>query len=414
MSSPSRSPSLVSTNSSILATSDEDFKLDPAPVHLIAPAERMIPFGPVDGSLSCLETDKAVEEWAEFKAWKQQRGDLQATNTESPSAPRCEHERFFLPAQHIFFLVSNTVYSVPRAPFEWHSSAFTGKGLSRDDPLILEDITVSHFDNFLSILYPYAYGVYTASTVEEWTAILHLANKWRFESIRTLAITHLLPIATDVEKIILGRQYEIHEWLGDAYFTLCMRDQSLTKEEGRRMQVDDIIEISAIRHQFRRGVQPSTAPPLLIADVCARFGLTAPCAAVSPPPSMESAESNPVYHVHVDGGLDGSNLTPLTHGMGTSAAAEELMVVAEELNSEARVKAAAKIKRAQRAKEKELIDHAVDAYYSSPAYRNLPINDRYRNVAYEAIKEIKKEEYKQTVRDFIATYISENSQSTSL
>ncbi|KZP33826.1 hypothetical protein FIBSPDRAFT_664960, partial [Athelia psychrophila] len=118
------------------------------------------------------------------------------------------------------------------------------------DPFILDNIKAAHFDNFLSILYPYTYGVYTANTVEDWTAILHLADEWSFQSIRALAITHLLPIATDVEKIILGRQYAIDEWLGDAYLAVCMRDQSLTKEEGRRMQVDDIIEISAIRHQF--------------------------------------------------------------------------------------------------------------------------------------------------------------------
>ncbi|KZP33842.1 hypothetical protein FIBSPDRAFT_846990 [Athelia psychrophila] len=304
-----------------------------------------------------------------------------------PSAPCSEHERFFLPAQNIFFLVSNTLYSVPRAPFEWHSSAFTGKGLSRDEPFILDDIKAAHFDNFLSILYPYAYGVYTASTIEEWTAILHLANEWRFDSIRTLAITHLLPIATDVEKIILGRQYAINEWLGDAYFALCMRDQSLTKEEGRRMQVDDIIEISAIRHQFGQGAPTNTAPPLLIADVCARFGLPAPCAAGNPPLPMAT---------------------------GTAAdPAKEPVLVAEELNSKARVKAAEAIKRAQRAKGKELTDRALEAYYSSPAYNNLPLTLWHREMACEVIKEVQREEYKHTVHDFIATYISENSESTS-
>ncbi|KZP08620.1 hypothetical protein FIBSPDRAFT_874381 [Athelia psychrophila] len=331
-------------------------------------------------------------------------------STKRPSPPCSEHERFFLPAQNIFFLVSNTLYSVPRAPFEWHSLAFTGKGLSRDEPFILDDIRAAHFDNFLSIMYPYAYGVYTASTVEEWTAILHLANEWRFDSIRTLAITHLFPIATDVEKIILGRQYAINEWLGDAYLAVCMRDQSLTKEEGRRMQVDDIIEISAIRHQFGQGAPTNTAPPLLIADVCARFGLPAPCAAGNPPLPMASAESNLIHHADVDG----SNLAPLSHRTGTAAdPAKEPVLVAEELNSKARVKAAEAIKRAQRAKGKELTDRALEAYYSSPAYNNLPLTLWHREMACEVIKEVQREEYKHTVHDFIATYISENSESAS-
>ncbi|KZP33843.1 hypothetical protein FIBSPDRAFT_846994 [Athelia psychrophila] len=304
------------------------------------------------------------------------------------------------------------LYSVPRAPFKWDSSAFTGKGLGRDDPLILGDITGPHFDNFLSILYPSAYGVYTASTVEEWTAILHLANEWHFESIRTLAIKHLSPIATDIDKIILGRQYAINEWLGDAYLAVCMREQSLTKEEGRRMQVDDIIEINTIRHQFGQGVQAGTARPLLIADVCTRFGLTAP---LSPSLHMASAESHSMSHAHVNGGLDGSNLAPLAHGTGTAAPTEKPAMVAEELNSEARVKAAAAIKRAHRAQEKELTDRAFNAYISF-AQKNLT-SDQWGNGdrpnALSAMEDVKREERRQNVRDFIATYISENSESTS-
>ncbi|KZP33851.1 hypothetical protein FIBSPDRAFT_672819, partial [Athelia psychrophila] len=108
-------------------------------------------------------------------------------------------------------------------------------------------VEVAHFDHFLSILYPSEYGMYTAATVDEWTAILHIAVRWGFGSIRTLSIKHLAPIATDVDKIVLGRQYGIDEWLGDAYLAVCMRHKSLSKEEGRRMKVDDIIEINAIR-----------------------------------------------------------------------------------------------------------------------------------------------------------------------
>ncbi|KZP33821.1 hypothetical protein FIBSPDRAFT_671410, partial [Athelia psychrophila] len=134
--------------------------------------------------------------------------------------------------------------------FERHSSTFTGKGLTEDDPFILADVEVAHFDHFLSILYPSEYGMYTATAVNEWTAILHLAVKWGFGSIRTLSIKHLAPIATDIDKIILGRQYGIDEWLSDAYLAVCMREQSLTEEEGTRLRVADIIKINSIRQRF--------------------------------------------------------------------------------------------------------------------------------------------------------------------
>ncbi|KZP16652.1 hypothetical protein FIBSPDRAFT_713527, partial [Athelia psychrophila] len=159
------------------------------------------------------------------------------------------HARFFLPVGNIYFLIEDTLYSVPRAPFERHSStAFTGKGLTEDDPLVLEDVKAAHFDHLLSILYPSMDPQSTPPvTVDEWTAILHLAVRWGFQSIRTLSITQLTPIATDIDKIVLGRQYEINPWLHEAFTAVCMREQSVTKEEGRRMRVDDIIEISAIR-----------------------------------------------------------------------------------------------------------------------------------------------------------------------
>ncbi|KZP16655.1 hypothetical protein FIBSPDRAFT_681682, partial [Athelia psychrophila] len=146
--------------------------------------------------------------------------------------------------------IENTLYSVPRAPFERHAStAFMGKGLTEDDPLILAGVKAAHFDHFLSILYPSEYGsaIYTASTVDEWTAILHLAARWGFQSISTLAIVQLTPIATDIDKIVLGRQYEINPWLREAFTAVCMRERSVSKEEGRRMGVDDTVEISAIR-----------------------------------------------------------------------------------------------------------------------------------------------------------------------
>ncbi|KZP33856.1 hypothetical protein FIBSPDRAFT_716816, partial [Athelia psychrophila] len=86
-------------------------------------------------------------------------------------------------------------------------------------------------------------------SVEEWTSILHLAVRWGFESIKNLSIERLSPIASDIDKIVLGRQYAIDEWLGDAYLAICSREECLSKEEGMRMEKEDIIEISAIRHQ---------------------------------------------------------------------------------------------------------------------------------------------------------------------
>ncbi|KZP33850.1 hypothetical protein FIBSPDRAFT_942965, partial [Athelia psychrophila] len=59
--------------------------------------------------------------------------------------------------------------------------------------------------------------MYTATTVDEWTAILHITVRWGFGSIRTLFIKHLAPIATEIDKIVLGRQYGIDQWIHEAF-----------------------------------------------------------------------------------------------------------------------------------------------------------------------------------------------------
>ncbi|KZP04904.1 hypothetical protein FIBSPDRAFT_806278, partial [Athelia psychrophila] len=95
-----------------------------------------------------------------------------------------------------------------------------------------------------------SFGAYPASTVEEWSGILHLADKWTFQSIRALAITQIAPIASSIDRIVFGRLYGINEWLTSAYHAVCTRPDPLTLEEGRRLGVDDVIRINAIRQEF--------------------------------------------------------------------------------------------------------------------------------------------------------------------
>lgn len=118
------------------------------------------------------------------------------------------------------------------------------------------------------------YGIYPATTVDEWTAIMHLADKWTFKSVRVLAIKSLSSIASPVDKIILGRKYDIEEWLSDAYEAVCRRPEPLTLEEGIRLQMDDVIKIYAIRHNH--GItRDAFGPPVvtLLSDVRQRFDL---------------------------------------------------------------------------------------------------------------------------------------------
>jgi hypothetical protein len=117
------------------------------------------------------------------------------------------------------------------------------------------------------------FGLYTATTVDEWTAILDLAAKWNFRSIKTLAIKQLTPIASPIDKIVWGRKHQINEWLGGAYQSICAREEPLTYEEGIRLGMKDVIKISAIRHDIGSRTRSGPLPLLSNEELQMNFGL---------------------------------------------------------------------------------------------------------------------------------------------
>ncbi|KAF7971539.1 hypothetical protein HWV62_20850 [Athelia sp. TMB] len=175
------------------------------------------------------------------------------------------HKHFYFPTENIYFLVDGVLYSVHRYFFERDSSSFAGRGLSRQEPMILANISTQDFDLFLSILYPSSFGVYTASTVEDWSSILQLADQWSFESIKALAVCNLGPIASPIDKIVLGRRHGVNDWLKSAYTAVCLQEGPLSLQEGRRLGVDDVIRINAIRYYHIPDLRPPIIP---LSDAC--------------------------------------------------------------------------------------------------------------------------------------------------
>ncbi|KAF7973682.1 hypothetical protein HWV62_14674 [Athelia sp. TMB] len=188
-----------------------------------------------------------------------------------PSYPK--HNRFFLPAENIYFLVQGILYSVHRVPFEQHSTMFKGKGVSEAAPLFLNDISHTEFDQFLSILYPTDYGVFSATTVKDWSSILRLSDLWAFLSIRSLAIKHLTSITSPIDKIVIGRRYAVNEWLIAAYGHVCRRPEPLNEEEGMKLGMRDVIRITSVRQEFSYGAPLSGDTSLSDEVICARFEL---------------------------------------------------------------------------------------------------------------------------------------------
>jgi hypothetical protein len=95
------------------------------------------------------------------------------------------------------------------------------------------------------------FGKHTLSTLDEWTSVLGLASKWGFESIRSLALQELLPLASPVDKIVLGRKYGFDDWLKPAFSDVCARAEPLSLEEAEKMSNTDVTRIFQAREHAR-------------------------------------------------------------------------------------------------------------------------------------------------------------------
>jgi len=176
--------------------------------------------------------------------------DAHSESENIPVASPLKHSRYYFDDGNVTLSVEGTLYKIHWYLLERYSSPissmFSAPHDSPDDAPIVLAVAAKDFDSFVSILYPVDCGVFTA-TVDEWTSILVLAVQWNFQSIRTLAINRLSAVTTPVDKIVLGRGHDIFEWLENAYATVCWRDEPLTIEEGKRLGVEDVIKIAAVR-----------------------------------------------------------------------------------------------------------------------------------------------------------------------
>ncbi|KAA1470536.1 hypothetical protein DENSPDRAFT_775001, partial [Dentipellis sp. KUC8613] len=118
-------------------------------------------------------------------------------------------------------------------------------------PIRLDGVKCSEFDALLSILYPTTFHECELKTVEALSSVLRLSTEWSFSSIRTLAIDLLLPIASPVDKVVLGRTYGIDAWLRPGFLALCDRDHPPTLDEATRLGIHDTLLITTVRESMR-------------------------------------------------------------------------------------------------------------------------------------------------------------------
>ncbi|KAJ6456084.1 hypothetical protein C8R45DRAFT_580958 [Mycena sanguinolenta] len=171
--------------------------------------------------------------------------------------------------ESITFKVEDTIFNVPRYHFKHASEIFASmltlpagdcvqaEGQSDENPIVLQGISKVDFRALLKVLYPLNVRevLNTAAwmTKDEWIAVLKLSTQWCFLEIRDLAIKQISDRSdfTLVERIVLGRQYEIAVWIRYGYENLLHRPWGgILPEEAKQIGWETTFQICAAREKW--------------------------------------------------------------------------------------------------------------------------------------------------------------------
>jgi len=176
------------------------------------------------------------------------------------------HSSYYFPEGNLVIQAGATLFRVWDGSFRRHSKRFCELYNLPSDPtlscpysdpefpLVLNDVQPYDLERFLWIIYPSSFGQYKASTTEDWTVILHLANLWGFNDIRTLAVKELTAFEMNaVDKIVLGQTYNVERgWLFNSYTHMCSRPTPVSVDEAKRLGAETTALIAITREKLEK------------------------------------------------------------------------------------------------------------------------------------------------------------------
>ncbi|KZP27538.1 hypothetical protein FIBSPDRAFT_853399 [Athelia psychrophila] len=137
-------------------------------------------------------------------------------------------------------------------------STESSEGSSDELPIVLESIKKVDFERLLIAMFP-DFSRYSPKPItmraREWTSVLKLSTLWRFGELRCEAIEALTKlVVSPTEKIALGREWRVKDWLNEGYKELIQRESGLTQKEKEKLGADITIKIYEAREAtFRTG-----------------------------------------------------------------------------------------------------------------------------------------------------------------
>ncbi|KAF7289309.1 BTB domain-containing protein [Mycena indigotica] len=183
-------------------------------------------------------------------------------------------EDYYLPGGDLYCIAENKIFRVHRYFFQRESSYFKAQlaqpatpgasklGTSDDSAILLEGVRSEAFSKLLWVFYNPKYSLYDA-TVEDWSTILELADKWGFVEVKNLCVRQLEKLEMlDVDRIVLYHDFHVDErFLVPRYVALCERPELLTVEEGLRLGMHTVIALTRARECARNSASSGMRSP---------------------------------------------------------------------------------------------------------------------------------------------------------
>ncbi|KAH7928671.1 hypothetical protein BV22DRAFT_1030426 [Leucogyrophana mollusca] len=179
-------------------------------------------------------------------------------------APVLHYEDYYIRGGDVTFHVENYLFRVHRHFFERESVYFSQILASNGEDAVadfdadigaytLHDVTSEDFARFLWVFYNPKYR-YDTQDIAGWLAILKLANRWGFMSVKGLAIRELEKLEIEpVERICIYKDNGIdHSLLLPSYTALCKRKKLYDHPKALKLDMETVLHLSAARERAQR------------------------------------------------------------------------------------------------------------------------------------------------------------------
>ncbi|KAJ8517704.1 hypothetical protein ONZ45_g5136 [Pleurotus djamor] len=182
-----------------------------------------------------------------------------------PSQPKSnrtlskQHEKYYFADGSTVIKIDGVLFNLHRCILERYSPKFSSLLLGPHvalNPLVLQDVNITDFERFLSVLYPAELYVEPVRSSEEWISILKQAHHWQVDSLKREAAQRVASVdLKPAQRIKLYQQCGLEHSadLLTAFMDLCRREETISLSEATLLGLETYNKVVSLREIVIKG-----------------------------------------------------------------------------------------------------------------------------------------------------------------